>query len=132
MINHLQYFADMKMGHYARRTLLPALMYWVEQSRLSKSLPSREYRLIRDLGDGFLEINLNYLGEDYIRKHVERDMKKYCDAFTQQITPVLKAWCIKGKVREAKIFIRFEARFVFNTSVEIKTSPQELSENTVV
>jgi len=119
----------MELGFYARRTLVSFLMEWVDRSRLKKSLPASERKFIKDLGDGFLEINLNNLDEAYIRKHIERDMRQYCDAFTKQITPVLKAWCIKCSIQQVKIFIRFEARSVVNTSVEIKVSWQELNEN---
>ena len=104
-------------------------MTWVEQSRLRKHLPAHECAFINSLGDGYMEINLSYLDEGYMRKHVEKDMKLYCDEFTKQLKPVVKAWCIKCNIYEATINLRFKARYIINTTVTVNMTWQELKDH---
>jgi len=119
----------MEMGYYARRTLVPAVMAWVEQSKLRKHLPAHECLFVKDLGDGYLEINLSYLDEVYTKKHIKPDMDSYCDAFTNQLKPVIKAWCIKCNIYEAQISLRFKAHCLVNTGVTVNMTWQELKDH---
>jgi hypothetical protein len=120
------YFVTMEMGYYAVRSLIPTLMAWVQQSRLQKSLPKHECDFITSLGEAYVQINLSHLDREYITKHIEPDMQKYCDTFTQHLKPILRAWCIKCNMQEAKVSLRFKAHYIVDSCIIVSVTRQEL------
>lgn len=114
------------MGYYAIRTLLPAIMEWVDNSRIRKSLPEHPCEFLTQLGNASVQINLSNLSKEYLQKHIEPNFQNYCDAFTEKLKPVLKKWCIKCNMTEVSISLRFKAHFIYGTDVHITVSREEL------
>lgn len=114
------------MGYYAIRTLLPAIMDWVDNSRIKKALPDHPCKFLTQLGNCSVQISLSYLSKEYLQKHVEPNFQRYCNAFTEQLKPVLRKWCIKCNMTEVRIDLRYTAHLVYGTSVHVIVSREEL------
>lgn len=98
--------------------MIPTLTEWAYSSRMGRHLPKETCNLFDFCGTHSLHVDLTYLNKAYLAKHIEPSIQRYCNAFVEQITPVLKQWAIKCNVREVNLILRFKAHYLY--AAEIK------------
>jgi hypothetical protein len=103
----------MEMGTFARGTIIPTLTEWTYSSKMGKHLPQETCNMFEFGGTHNLHVDLTYLDKEYREKYVEPRFQKYCIAFTEQISPVIKQWAIKNNVSEVNFILIFKAHYLY-------------------
>jgi len=111
----------MEIGYIAKRTLIPAIMQSVAQSRMHQHLPS-DTIFVSWYGADTIQFNLAKLSLPYKQKHVYPDLSGYSTALLQNLTPGLELWCRKNNIKSLEMDFCFRTeKNIYLASKTVKT-----------
>lgn len=95
----------MEIGYIARRSLIPALMQWVNSSRMKDHIPSDCYFIM--LLEDTIFFHLSHLDSTYKVRHVLPDLESYSLQLWKNLDQTIQTWCVNNNIQSIEFQLRF-------------------------
>lgn len=109
------------MEYPVRRTLVPAIMEWITNSRMKEHL-SEDCIFVMFLEDK-LYFHLSHLSEAYKAKHILPNLTGYALSLFHNLTPTIEQWCVKNKIQLLEFQVKFsceEFKYEVKRTIQVK------------